>query len=790
MSRARNAWPTASSVARTVVPLAVALLVVSGCGGKVTPPNPDGARQVSGRVVLPAGAAVTLGSLRAVTGLGSFGVAADGSFEAQVIGDAPTEIAVLDQAGALVAAAVAGEAPVGTTVEVDSRSSAAVLLYYALGGFLLPADAQDELWDLIQRDEAVEDIASVVSAALAGGGLPLADDNAAVADALALAWQSVMGPRAMALAQSGAGGREAAAPGLAGLLEPQASGAGNIVIEPGAGTLQSGVAVIHNPLGSGVAAQNTFRRPGALLAYQVGYQDEGGADQELSPPVLAGTVDVPSTEALGVFQALTDVVTGESPWSPVVSEGLPLPLYQGRRTYYELVLLGPSLDVVTRPPLYDDPRFSAERSRWNEVIGDKAVEQFLNDVALPALETFALGSVGHIDAKKLTEFRRRFKAINDQHLASLGVFLKAGGGYAEAVGFLLAELGSGGGGYRLDFMEAMRDALIESERNRLDFEAVETRLRSRAAASGIAAAVQLALSAGDIGAILKDLNDSLPAVGWTATASPTLFALTPELAYFTKHQPQVELRVATRGPVTGTFMYRWSTSGTYGQLTDGPQRGTTIDTAYPNVWYTHGSPLTISDDQRDGVWVEVFDVEQGATGIPAGQEPIARLAAELRGFNREIDSRLEVQYGSTAPGYFKDGITVGCATMYLRIPKQAGVKRYAVAFQGWGGVGNENNYNTYLYHNSSYTWYIDPANPDGHIWPFTSVCDWFGPDGVAYSAPYSFHTYDAGNDYLVAVFTTMDFVGETPAGALLTPDYVRLWYDWASRGTVTVTVSK
>src|SRR5690606_17883690 len=113
----------------------------------------------------------------------------------------------------------------------------------------------------------------------------------------------------------------------------------------------------------------------------------------------------------------------------------------------------------------------------------------------------------------------------------------------------------------------------------------------------------------------------------------------------------------------------------------------------------HNAPFTITDDQADGVWVEVFDVPPGTTTIPAGQEPVARLAAELKGFDREIDSRLEVQSGMTAAGYFKDGITVGCSTMYLRIPKQAGVKRYDVSFEGWGGVGNEYNYNSALFYN-------------------------------------------------------------------------------------------
>ncbi|MBX3140436.1 MAG: hypothetical protein KF875_06780 [Trueperaceae bacterium] len=786
MNRTRSASP---SLARSLASSILLLSVLVGCGGKVTPPTPGGAKEVSGKVVLPTGTTVSLGSLKAVTGLGSFAVAADGTFTAQVIGDAPTEIDVLDGAGALVLSAVASGAA-ATTLEVSSRSSAAVLLYYTLGGFVLPTDAQAKLWDLVQSDEAIGDIEATLSVAFAAGGLPLTDDDATVAEALDLAWQSVMGPRPMALSPNDLPDlANAATFSPAALLTPQASGASNIVIEPGAGTVQSGVSVIHNPLGTGVAAQNNFRRPAALLAYQVGYQDDGGNDQVLSPPVLTASIDVPSTGSLGVFQALTDIVKGESPWSPVVSDGPQLTLHDGLRTYYELVLLGPSLDAVTRPPLYDDPRFASERGKWNEMIGDKALELFMYDIALPVMENFAFGGVGHIDASKLGKLRQRFKAINDTHLAGLGVFLGAGGGYAEAVKIVLTELATNNR-YRLDFFETMVEAMIESEKNKASFEAMEARMKSRASASGIAAAVQLALSAGDVGAIIKDLNDALPAVSWTATASPTLFALNPELAYFTKAHPQVELSVSTRGPVTGNFMYRWSTSGAYGELTDGPKKGTTIDTSYSSVWYTVRAPHTITDDQKDGVSVAVYAVEPGTTTIPADQPPIARLAAELKGFDREIDARLEVRYGSTPAGEFKDGMSASCATMFLHIPKETGAKKYSVNFAGFGGVGHPDNPNAYLYANTSYTWEIDLTDPNARIWSYKGVCDWRHDDDPTFYAVAGFATREAGNEYLVAVYTSMAFLDGPPPGARDLPEKVMLWYDWASQGTVTVTYSK
>ncbi len=787
--------PALRGMARTLAPLLialVALLTLTACGGgsKTPPPKDDEPKEISGRVVLPAGATAKPETLKAVTGLGSFAVAADGTFTAQVIGDGPTEIDVLDATGALVLSAVAGGAPTTTTLDVGSRSSAEVLLYYTLGGFLLPADAQPKVWELIQKEAAVDDLADALSASFAAGGLPLSDEDAALAEELDLAWQSVFGPRPMGLTGSGLKDLMTAALAPAGLLEPQAGGSSNIVIEPDAGTVQSGVSVIHNPVGSGVAAQNNFRRPAALLAYQVGYRDDGGNDQAISPPVLTGTVDVPSTGSLGVIQALTDIVKGEAPWSPAVSGGLPLTLHDGLRTYYQLVLLGPSLDAVTHPPLYDDTRFMDERARWNEIRGDKTLELFMNDIALPILENFAFGGIGHVDASKLGKLRQQFKAVNDTHLASLGIFLKAGGSYAEAVKFVLTELATNNR-YRLDFFEVMVDAMLESEKSKMSFEAVEARLKIRASASGIVAAVQIALSAGDVAAIMTDLNSALPAVGWTATASPTLFALDPEHAYFTKSQPQVKLSVSTRGPVTGNFMYRWTTTGSYGELTDGPKKGTTIDTVYTSVWYTVRAPHTIKDDQKDGVSVAVYEVEPGATSIPAGQAPIARMAAELSGYDREIDARLEVRYGSTPPGFFLEGKTVSCATMFLHVPKEKGATKYSITFDGFGGVGNPDNSNTYLFYNSSYTYVIDLNDSSTTIWPYRGVCDWrHDDDNQFYGSPAGFVARDAGDEYLVSVYSNLGFLEGVPPGALDLPDKVALWYDWASQGTVKVTYSK
>ncbi len=761
----------------------LSLAVLTACGGQPTPePEPTGLREMEGKVVLPDGLSLDLSSFQIITAHGSYPVATDGSFKAELLGMATTEVGLQGVDGGLLLLGLSAE----QGIEVSALATARVLLHHLLGGFALPAERQQSLWPLILDLPQATDLEQEVLRLLLDGQSPLTLEDPGLLAAMGLAWDALLADASQTgMAAFNVATYEPAGPFPQALATP--SNASNIVLQPGSGVLQAGSAMLHNPSGSGVVAQNHIRRPGALLAYQVAFEDSLGERHELEPPVLAQRVDVPSTDKLELFGAIVDVLTGAAPWTPVLSPGMPLPLHEGQhRTHYELVLLGPSLDVVTRPPLYDDPRFSGARSAWNEIIGEKAVELFLNDLALPLLESFVFGRTGVFEVGKLRQLRENFKILNDKHLANLGVFLRQGGSYAEALKFVLDELAHNGR-FRLDFMDVVKEALSESERNKMDFDAAEARLRGRASAAAIAAAVQLALSAGDVGAILKDLNDALPAVSWQAVASPTLFYLSPEAAYFTKQQPSVELTVGTRGPVGGTYLYRWSTTGRNGRLSDGPTTGLSIDSPYPNVWYIHGSPHTITDEQTDGVSVEVYEVESVGAGIPPGAEPIARMAAELQGFDREIDSRLEIMYGVTASGYFRDGITAPCATMYIRFPKASGAMRYDLRFEGWGGYQHPENWNTDLSHNQVFTYEVDPANPHGYVLPWTAVCNWFGPNGGDIW-PYNFHTFDAGGHYLVGIFTAM---GPLPGDEGRLPGvehYVRLWYDWAAQGTVTVTV--
>lgn len=752
---------------------ALALAALAGCGGAPPPDAAEPLIEVAGRVVLPAGSPIAPASLRVVTPFGDAPVAPDGAFVATVKGSGPQELVVTDAAGRLVLIGLAGDG----SAEASVDTTAAALVHAALGAFTLPHDRQQRVWDEIDALSGVVDVAVLVrEALLAGTHLPWEGG-----DALTAALEATRGPLPTTQARSGAAAQGAPRV-LRAVVAPSAE-AGNVAItvEPGGGVLQGGAAVLVNPDGPGIVVQNHARRPAALLAYQVAY-DELGGTVPIDPPVLVGRLEVPSTAKLEVFDALYDVLTGDAPWVPVTTEALELPLHAGSaRTHYQLVLLGATTDVVTRPALYDDARFPrSERDAWLEVVVDKQIESFLDDVALPLLETYVFGRTGVVEGARLAKLRRDFRALNDAQLARIGVHLRAGGSYALAVSFVLDELVRNQR-YRLDFLDVVRAALSESERNRFEFEHAEARLRMRAGAAGVAAAVQVALSVGDLGAVLNDLANAPAAVGWTAVAAPRRFALTPESARVTRTAPQVAFTVAPVGEVVGALRYRWSTTGRHGRLTDGLQQGAGFDTVHANVWYTHTDPLAIEDDHEDTVTVEVFEVPTPTTPIPGGAVPIARLDATVRGLQRDVDPRLFTVTGNQPLG------TNQCTMMLVRIEKHPSGRTYTATFDGFGGVGHPYNQNTLLRESSYVTYTIDPANPS----PSRRILDWGGPctgldpdtGAVIYGSYVPFVTFDDGDAYLLLVYyAESGWTGSTPPG-----EYVAAWLDWAGQGTLTVT---
>lgn len=768
------------------------LLALTGCGGTPTPTDPSGVVKVAGTVELPAGSGLTLASLSVSTPIGVYPVSAGGAFEAEVFAGASTEVGVEDAGGGLVLLGVT----YGASVAISSTSTAEALLYYLIGAMWLPPEHQDKARSLLRGVPEVADIAAELARQLAAGGNGMTDPDAGLLAALETAHASLLGDVSLRRLAEAAVSGALAGRGSGPTLVPAAVDGSNIVIEPGSAT-QAGLQILHNPSGAGVVAQNEFRRPVALLVYETGWEDADGALTENDPPIPVDTIDVPATGQLEFLNALIDVVTGASPWSPVLSPNTNLPGHEGAsRTHYRLVLVGAS-GTDTTWPIMEDPRFDIFHGHWEDVELEKTTELFLDELLLPLVEVFGLGSLAKFDAAKLASTRARVKLIHDQHLAGLGVVLRnRQTGMVNGLKYAIQEL-LDNRNLRLDMVNLIRDALTESDRNKVAIDALEKRLSSRASASAIAAAVQTLLVSGDVAKIMHDLAGSPAVVDWTAVSAPSLFALTPERVVVTRHNASARFTVVPKGATTGDFLYRWRTSGDFGELSDLLQDGLTIDTDSSEIWYFHDTPESIQDTDVDTISVEVYEVEPGATSIPPGASPVARMAAEVKGDDRDIDSRIVVSFGATPAESSNPRMSRGCAEMYLRFDPVPGAKSYTVHARGVGGQGDQRNPNQdFRLNGPNQSVFIDPAAQwigsvveTGYAADWNGVCTW-KVKGQWAAQPHTFSAFvdpDSGK-FLVHLFTNVDW---SDIGLPIDlGERVELWYQWVEEASFEVVVHR
>lgn len=607
----RSTTPRAVGVAALMTALLAAVL--SACGG-AGDPLPAGAKRVTGVVTLPAGHHHDLGTLAVVTPYGSHPVDADGKYSAFVLGGADAELGVETAGGELLLLGVSD----GADAELSARSTAEALLYYAIGGMWLPAGDQDTVRELLRGVSEAEAATTHLERLLVAGGNGLTAPDQPLLDALEAARASLLGGSSLLAAT-------ATFPLCPDLLTPAAAGDVSVIIHGGT-TEQAGALVLHNPDGLGVVAMNKLRRPAALLAYEVAWEDADQNVTQVDPPELVTRMEVPATGNLELFTAIGDILTGDAPWAPVLSPPLALPgRPEATLTQYELVLVGPSM-TTDRLPIWSDPRFTEMHDEWDEIAHEKMVDLVMYEMVLPLVGTFAFGSFAKYSASRLNQARQQVKAIYDSHLLQLGVYLKADpfGGHVAGLKFVLEELVVNKR-LRSDMINMLEEAFTLSERQRLSAEAIDARLAARASAAAVAFTVEAVLVGGDVSKIVADLVTTPSAASWAAEAFPARFVIEPPFATITKERADARFVVRAVGdPPIGKYLFRWTTSGNHGVIYDYSQEGVVLESSSPEVWYYHNDPVVLQSSDTDTILVEVFLVEPNVNEIPADARPIGK----------------------------------------------------------------------------------------------------------------------------------------------------------------------
>lgn len=607
---------------RNVV-LGLVFVALAACGGPPGETLPTGTKRVTGAVALPSGVDVDLTTLEVVTAYGSYPLEADGTYAAVVGEGSDSEVGLEAPGGDLLLLGVTD----GNSANLSVASTAEALLYYLVGGMWLPADHQDTLRYLLNDRSEIALLATHLERLLNAGGNGLLAPDADLEAALEAAHTSLMAdasPAGLAAAAQPAAICPALAPTQAGQL--------SILIHEGTES-RGGSMLLHNEDGLGIIAMNELRRPAALLAYEVSWQDVDQVPHDVDPPLLAARAEVPATGNLEFFTAISDVISGTAPWAPEFGEPLLLAGHENASmTQYEVVLVGPSTSGL-KGDIWYDSRFTSLQDEWDEVAFDKSIELFLGEMLLPLIEVYALGSVAKFDAAALKKARDRVNVIYDKHLLGLGVYLKNDplGGYPAGLKFVIEEM-TKNKTLRSDMIGMISEALGQSQANKLSVEALDKKLATRAAAGAIAAAVQTVLVGGDVAKIIKDLSSNPMTASWQVEAMPARFLINPPAATITKDNAVAKFEIEPIGnPPSGTIRYRWSTTGDHGVLSDLLTEDVVLDTDSPEVWYYHDDPAVLNQSDVDSILLEVFVLEQGMTSIPADATPIGKAQAIVRG---------------------------------------------------------------------------------------------------------------------------------------------------------------
>ncbi|HET8985672.1 MAG TPA: hypothetical protein VFN03_07925, partial [Trueperaceae bacterium] len=518
-------------------------------------------------------------------------------------------------------------------------STAEALLYYQVGGMWLPVDQQDTVRDLLRGRSEATALAAHLQRLLLAGGNGLEEPDQALLDAMEAAHTSLLGDPAVhaALARTMLCPFAPWPASKTGTDVRPAAGELSVIIHGGTDS-RAGTMLVHNPAGMGIVAMNELRRPAALLAYEVAWEDVDHNVTEVDPPVLIEKIDVPATGNLEFFTALGDIVTGGAPWAPVLSEPLVPTSHEGATlTQYELVLIGPSLTSATEP-IWNDPRFTSFHSEWEDIAFDETVELFLEELVLPLVGVYTFGNLAKFTTGRLKAARDGVKAVYDSHLLGLGVYLQAGTpeGYALGVKFVLEELARNKT-LRLDMLEMVSEALDLSDRRKISIEAADARLAAQASAATIAFAVETLMVAGDITKIVTDLASAPMVASWQVEVMPARFLIDPPLALISSQSPTARFKVSAVGdPPSGNYRFRWSTSGTHGVVYDFMgSEGLVIDTESAEVMYIPNDTSNIKAGDVDSILLEVFLVDNGVDEIPADARPIGKGQAEVRGQGQE-----------------------------------------------------------------------------------------------------------------------------------------------------------
>ncbi|WP_309712426.1 hypothetical protein [Armatimonas sp.] len=224
----------------------------------------DGAtstQRSTGRVILPTGSPLSLGQLQLLSGYTAAELKGDGSFTLEQFNATPALLLLTDKDKRLVLLGFSGSTASGMVGEVSPLQTAIALLFYAVGAFTLPTEAQERVRVLLREDERVKVLASQITTQLAANPYALANSDPALFGAVTAVRDALVPPTTRAV-----------------LTRHRADPLATTLIQTSPENEQSGFLAAPNASGLGMTITNTRRRNAIVNIYESAYKTEASTD--------------------------------------------------------------------------------------------------------------------------------------------------------------------------------------------------------------------------------------------------------------------------------------------------------------------------------------------------------------------------------------------------------------------------------------------------------------------------------------------------------------------------------
>lgn len=299
--------------------LSAGSLLLCGCFGPPPggpgPSNPSGPNLVKNLVDISVAAPAGLATPTQVkTSLGTVAVSGGAASSTPIFNDGPQFATATDAAGNVQLMGFVGL----SAKEINTRTTAEVMLFFGLNAPLLTGGEQVQLLALLKQLPAVQTLADAIGAALATDSMAVANRSPSVQATLTVARAEILQLPTMKSKLSAA----------------------RLLIDPSDG--QSGLTVTQLDLSS-INIRNDFRRRAYYFLESISYVPQGGGNPVEDIRLVAQGPISPTAGATSVFSAINDIVTGTQAYTGVDSGSIATPIAPpaAESTTYLVTVVGP-----------------------------------------------------------------------------------------------------------------------------------------------------------------------------------------------------------------------------------------------------------------------------------------------------------------------------------------------------------------------------------------------------------------------------------------------------------------